>query len=160
MDRNEAPEILKAVAEAAQDVAAGLNKFLGPLPESKVDLTALIAKCFGVSSSLHNLAEAVEDTHRLATYARISPDVHNVAYSLDHTFKDVYQVVGEGFLEGKKAKLSQSMAYRRVWRNIVDYFQRESGNTLDRRLEYCRQLLLELTDILHEGYYKIGKELF
>lgn len=154
MDRNEAPEVLNAVAEAAQHVAAGLNKFLGPVPESKVDLTALIAKCFGVSSSLHNLAEAVEDTRRLATYAQISGDLHDVVSSLDHTFKDVHRIVGEGFAQAKKAKLPQSTAYRRVWKNIVEYFQRESGNNLVRRLEYCRQVLVDLTDILHEGYEK------
>ena len=152
MDRNEAPEILNAIAEAAQHVAAGLNKFLGPLPESKVDLTALIAKCFGVSSSLHNLAEAIENTRRPAIYTRVSADVHDVAHSLDHTFKDVHQIVGEGLLEAKKAKLSQNAAYRRVWRNVCDHFQRESGNALIRRLEYCRQLLVDLTDIFHEGY--------
>ena len=123
-------------AQDAQHVAAGLNKVLGPVPERKVDITALIAKCFEVSSSLHNLAEAVEDSRSSVTYKRISVDVHDVVHSLDHTFKDVHQIVGEGFADAKKAKLSQSTAYRKVWRNIEDHFRRESGNALTRRLEY------------------------
>ena len=152
MERNDAPKALNVVAQDAQQVAAGLNKFLGPVPESKVDITALIAKCFEVSSSLHNLAEAVENSHRSATYKRISVDIYDVVHSLDYTFKDVHNIVGEGFADAKKAKLSQSTAYHRVWRNIEDYFRRESGNTITRRLEYCRLLLFDLIDILHEGY--------
>ena len=152
MDRNDAPKVLHAVAQDAQDVAAGLNKFLGPVPECKVDITALIAKCFEVSSLLHNLAEAVEDSRPSTTYKRISVDVHDVVHSLDHTFKNVHQIVGEGFRNAQKAKLSQSTAYRKVWMYIEDYFRRESGNALTRRLEYCRRLLFDLIDILHEGY--------
>ena len=159
MDCNRAPKVLRDVAEAAQDVAAGFNKFLGPVPESKADLTALIAKCFEVSSSLHNLAKAVEDTRGLATYARISDDVRDVAYSLNYTFKDVRQIVGEGLAGAKNVKLSLSTPYRRVWRSIIDYFQRESGNMLIQRLEYCRRLLLDLADILHEGYEKNNQKI-
>ena len=151
MDRNDAPRILTAVAQAAQDVAAGLNKFLGPVSGSEVDITALIAKCFEVSSCLRDLAKAVEGSRRRSTYDEVSEGIHDVAHSLDHTFKDVHQIVGEGFADAKKAKLSQTTAFRKVWKNIIDHFQKESGNALVRRLEYCRRLLLDLTDILHEG---------
>ena len=155
MDRNKAPDALLAVAEAAQDVAAGLHKFLSPVSDSGVEITALISKCFAVSSSLRSLAVAVQDSRRLSLFNRVSGEVEDVAKSLDHTFKDLHQIVGEGFEDARKARLPMSAAYRKVWRNINDHFQRESGNQLVRRLDYCRLLLNDLCDILQDGYFPL-----
>lgn len=151
MDRNDAPQMLIAVAEAAQDVAAGLNKFLNPVADSAVEITALIAKCFAVSSALRDLATAIEELRRYSSYNKISDDIADVITSLDFTFKDVHQTVGEGFANIKNTGVSMTAAYRRVWRDIKARFQEESGNTLTRRLEYCRSYLQELTNILQEG---------
>ena len=151
MDRNEAPKVLVAVAEAAQDVAAGLNQFLNQVPNSDVDITSLIGKCYQVSSSLRELATAIEESRRLSQYHGISDEVTDVARSLDHTFKDVHQIVGEGFEDTRKAGKPRSSGFRRVWRNITDHFHKESGNTLERRLELCRKLLDDLCDVIHEG---------
>ncbi len=151
MERSEVAQVLNSVAEDAKYVAAGLNKFLKPVPESNVEIEALIAKCFEISSTLHSVSKAVKDTRGSSTYKGIALDLHDVVYSLDHTFKDVHQIVGEGFADAKKTKVSQSTVFRKVWKNITNHFQRQSGNTLFRRLEYCRLLLFELREVLYEG---------
>lgn len=158
MDRNEASVSLIAVAEAAQDVAAGLHKFISPVSDCDADITALIAKCFDVSSALRDLVKAINECRRLAQYHRISGEVQDTCESLDHSFKDVHQIVGEGFADAKRAKTSQTAAYRRVWRNIDEHFRSESGNPLVRRLEYCRLLLIDLYDILREGYLQKSRQ--
>lgn len=155
MDRNEVAQLLNAVAGDAKYVAAGLNKFLKPVPESKIEIEALIAKCFEISSALHSVSKAVKDTHGSATFKKVTQDVHDVVYSLDHSFKDVHQIVGEGFADAKKTKISQSTVFRKIWKTITDHFYRQSGNTLYRRLEYCRLLLSELREVLYEGYERI-----
>ena len=151
MDRSEIPKVLDGVAEDAKHVAAGLNKFLKPVSESNIEIEAVIAKCFEISSALHSVSKAVKDTRGLPAYKGVATDIHDVVYSLDHTFKDIHQIVGEGFVAAKKTKASQSTAFRRIWKNITDHFYRQSGNTLLRRLEHCRRLLSELYEVLYEG---------
>lgn len=151
MERSDAPKLLVKVAEAAQDVAAGLHKFLSQVVESDADIALLISKCFSVSSALRSLATAIEESRRLSQYSRISGEVEDVAASLDHTFKDVHQIVGEGFADAKRARVPINSAFRKVWKNINEHFQQQSGNTLVKRLEYCRLLLVDLCDILREG---------
>ena len=152
MERDDAPKELARVAEAAHDVAAGLHKFLTPVADHVVEITALISKCFAIKSSLLELASAVEESWRSSKYNRVSVHIEDVTHSLDYTFKDVHQIVGEGFSDAKKAKLSMTSGYRKAWRNINEHFQRQSGNPLVRRLEYCRLLMSDLIDVLHKGY--------
>lgn len=153
MDRDDAVRELLVVAGAAHDVAAGLNKFLVPVAEDAVEIKTLISKCFAVSSSLHGLASAIGRSTAAAAlaYGGIARPTAEVTACLDHTFKDVHQIVGEGLGDAKRAKVSVSTAYRKVWRNINQYFQGQSRNTLSRRLEYCCLLLDDLTRIIYEG---------
>ncbi|KAL8785318.1 MAG: hypothetical protein Q9195_008687 [Heterodermia aff. obscurata] len=53
---------LLAQAETAQDVAAGLNRFLDPVPEYSTEITALISECFAISSALRELQTAIGDS--------------------------------------------------------------------------------------------------
>ncbi len=151
MDVDEAPETLVKVAEASQDVAAGLNKFLTPVADSAPEITAVIGKCFALSSALRDLAKTIEELLQISRYRRVDAPIYDVAYSLDYTFKDIHAIVGQGFAEGHRRGLSQTTSYREVWRDINVHFQAESGNRLDRRLEYCRACIQELTIILIEG---------
>ena len=129
---------LIAVAETAQSIAAGLNKFLDPVPECSTEITGLIAECFAISSALRELSNAISDPLFYRSFALIREDVRTVLSSLDHTFYDVGHLFGG--LGGA--------TYRQVWREIDLHFQTESRNTLVTRLEYYRNFLIGLTRII------------
>ena len=151
MDFDEAPKTLLLVAEAAQDVAAGLNKFVAPVSTSAAEITELVSKCFAISAALQNLAKAVKSVRQISRYKSFQDEISDVTYSLDYTFKDVHQIVGEGFKEARDEGFTQITAFRQIWWDINDYFQTESGNNLSRRLDHCQAFLQKLTGILVEG---------
>ena len=140
---------LIATAESAQDIAAGLNKFLDPVSESSTEITSAIAECFAISSALRELDEAVGDFRQNRSYTSISDEVRAVLLSLEYTFEDVNHLFG-GL--SRTIHLSQSSAYRQVWREIENFFLKESRNTLSLRLEYYKRFLQDLICFLVEGY--------
>ncbi|MCJ1466592.1 hypothetical protein MMC07_005212 [Pseudocyphellaria aurata] len=139
---------LIATAETAQDIAAGLNKFLEPVSESSTEITGLIAECFGISSTLRELSDAVGDLRQNRRYLSISEDVRMVLLSLNYTFDDVRHLFG-GLARTNHITLSSG--YRQVWRDIETFFQGESRNTLGVRLEYYKTFLVHLVCIIIEG---------
>lgn len=132
---------LVARAEAAQDIAAGLNKFLGSVPNYSTEITALISECFAISSSLRELNTAIGDSRYNRGYHEISEDLTITLQSLEYTFHDVRRLFGD---LGRAEYISQSAAYRSVWEDITTHFMGESGNSLCRRLEFYRRFLLVL----------------
>ena len=140
---------LIATAESAQDIAAGLHKFLDPVSESSTDITSAIGECFAISSALRELDEAVGDPRQNRSYASISDEVRAVLQSLEYTFKDVNDLFG-GL--ARTIHLSQSSAYRQVWRDIEIFFRDQSRNTLSVRLEYYKRFLQDLICFMVEGY--------
>ena len=142
-----APQII-AVAEKAQDVAAALDKFLGPLDDQSAEITALMAECLHTSSALRALDRKIGDFPYHRHYPEISSDLTTVKDSLNYTFDDVKKIIG-GL--GRVVVGVPRAEYGYVWQDLCTFFREESGNTLRRRLEiYC--IVLEgLSDILTEG---------
>ena len=139
---------LIAMAETAQDVAAGFNKFLDPVSESSTEITALIGECFSISSALRELATAVEDARYIRKYASIAEDIRLVLRSLEYTFNDVIRLFG---LLGRTTYITVSEGYRQVWREIETSFRLESRNSLCSRLVYYRRFIHELNYIMIDG---------
>ena len=73
---------LIANAESAQDIAAGLNKFLDPVPEHATEITALISGCFAISSVLRELSAAIADPRYIRNYDLIFQDLDITLNSL------------------------------------------------------------------------------
>lgn len=142
---------LVAVAETAEDIGSGLNKFLDPVADHSADITALIAQCFSTSSALRRLDKAIGDFPRPRRYRYIAEDLTTVQHSLHYTFKDVERLFG-----GLGGGVIFGAAYRRVWRELNAHFYDESGNTLSRRLELYQDFLHELTNTVIEGYFKFA----
>ena len=136
---------LVATAETAQDIAAVLDEFLGPVSDYSTEITALISACYALSSALRGLSTAIGDSRFNVRYHRISEDLHITLLSLEYTFNDIKRLFG-GL--GRPTHISQSAAYRSVWREIATHFERESGNSLWRRLEYYQSFLLVLACIV------------
>ncbi|KAL9130883.1 MAG: hypothetical protein Q9217_001033 [Psora testacea] len=143
MDYDEAPNTLRRVAEAAEDVAAGMKKFSTLASSSAAEITDLVSKCFAISSALQYLARAITELWQISIYERYWYGIWDVAYSLDYTFKDIHRFVGEALKETLED---------RTWRDINEYFYNESGNSLNRRLELYQAFLQTLTDSLKEGW--------
>ena len=139
---------LIAVAETAQDVGAGLNKFLDPVADASAEIAALIALCFSISAALRRLDEAIEEYEYHRRYDHIHDDILNVRESLVYTFRDVQRLFGVGL--GRIAVLPGAQ-YRQVWRNLTTHFREESNNTLERRLQIYHDCLKGLTCVLNEG---------
>ena len=139
---------LIALAESAQDIASGFNKFLDPLPESSVEITALIAECYAISSALRDLNTLKEDPRYYQDFPFIYNDVAIVRESLDYTFRDVTRLFG-GL--GRLTHIPRRAALHHVWRDIDDFFYHESNASLCRRLEASKSFLLELTCLLING---------
>lgn len=148
MPYDEEDMALIAVAESAQDIAVGFNKFLDPVPEFSTEITGLISECYAISSALRELNTAKDDPQYYREYDIIYTDVSTVRTSLDYTFRDVFRLFG-GL--GRPTHISNRTAYYQVWIEIDDFFYDESHSSLCRRLEYNRQFLQELTCILMEG---------
>ena len=136
---------LLAQAETAQDIAAGLNRFLDPVPEYSTEITALISECFAISSAIRELRTAIGDSRFNRQYLEVQDDINVTLRSLDYTFEDVRRMFG-GL--GSAHHLSPASAYRSVWTEMTVHFQDESGNSLCRRLEYYRRFLLMLTCVV------------
>ena len=139
---------LLAQAETAQDIAAGLNRFLDPVPEYSTEITALISECFAISSAIRELRTAIGDSRFNRQYLEVQYDINVTLRSLDYTFEDVRRMFG-GL--GSAHHLSQGSAFRSVWRDITVHFQEESSNSLCRRLEYYRLFLLMLTSVVERS---------
>lgn len=140
---------LIAVAEKAQDIAAGFNKFLDPVPEFSTEITGLISECYAISSALRELNTAKEDPRYSYDYDFVARDVFIARQSLDYTFHDVFRLFG-GL--GRPSHISNRSAYNQVWREIHDHFYQESHSSLCKRLEYNRLYLTEITCILMDGF--------
>ena len=141
---------LIAVAEQAQDIAAGFNKFLDPLPEISTEITGLISECYAISSALRELNTAREDPRYAYDYDYVSRDVLTVRTSLNYTFADVSRLFGG--LGRPLSHVSNRALYNQVWREIDDHFYRESNASLLSRLEHNRLYIHELILILIERY--------
>lgn len=139
---------LIAVAESAQEVAVGFNKFLDPVPEISTEITALMSECYAISSELHKFHIARDDQRRYYEYDQIYTDVSNVWQSLECTFGDIIRLFG-GL--GRPGHVSRRAAYHQVWREIDSHFYQESRLSLCKRLEYNRLFLKQLNSILIDG---------
>ena len=138
---------LLALAQTAQDIGASLNKFLDPVDDYSAEITALIGQCFNTSSALRRLSELIgEGPPYPRRYLEIIEDKTLVTDSLDYTFRDVSRIVG-GLGRGGLAAAS----YRRVWRELEDFFLEESNNSLARRLVLYQDVLNGLQDHMIDG---------
>ena len=138
---------LIARAESAEDLASALMRFKETLPESAAEITALMTELFAVSTALTKLFRHREDPRYEFRYHLIADGVQLTLYSLDYTFDDFRQLLG-GL--GRPSPFSNGTTYRRVWRDILEHFEQESGNSLSRRLEICEEFLLQLLDQIEE----------
>ncbi|KAL8946686.1 MAG: hypothetical protein Q9222_006952 [Ikaeria aurantiellina] len=139
---------LIAVAESAQDIASGFNKFLEPVPEFSTEITALISECYAISSALRELITAKDDQQYYRKYDFIRADVTAVRESLHYTFHDVHRLFG-GL--GRTSAISRRTLYHQVWREIEDFFYQESHESLCRRLEHNRLFIADLACFLIDG---------
>ena len=138
---------LIAVAEECIDIAEALRRFLIPVDDESAEITALIAECYSVSSALRNLERTIGPFPHHRYYPNISYNLTTVKDSLNFTFEDVHRILGR---LGRVAVIPRA-EYGYVWDDLYDFFYRESGNALRRRLEIYGSLLDGLTDILFEG---------
>ena len=138
---------LIAVAEDCIDIAEALRRFLIPVDDESAEITALIAECYSVSSALRHLERTIGPFPHHRYYPNISYDLSTVKDSLKFTFENVHRILGR---LGRVAAVPRA-EYGYVWDDLREYFYRESGNFLRRRLEIYGILLEGLTDILIEG---------
>ena len=139
---------LIAVAEECIDIAEALRRFLNPVDDESAEITALIAECYSVSSALRKLERTIGPfPHHHRYYIDISANLTTVKDSLKFTFDDVHRILGR---LGRVAVVPRA-EYEYVWDDLCEYFYRESGNPLRRRLEIYGILLEGFTDILIQG---------
>ncbi|KAL8809780.1 MAG: hypothetical protein Q9200_003116 [Gallowayella weberi] len=118
---------LIGAAEDAQDIAAGFNKFLDPVPEFSAEITALISECYAISSALRELNTAKDDPRYYRDFEYIRNNVDIAQESLNYTFHDVRRLFG-GL--GRTSAISRRTLFYQVWREIDDFFYHESSGPL------------------------------
>ncbi|KAL8822803.1 MAG: hypothetical protein Q9191_006471 [Dirinaria sp. TL-2023a] len=131
-------DFIIARAELAQDVAAALDNFLTPVSDYATEITALIGECYGLSSALRELNTCYSDLHFHNNYDQVSTDIRVTLESISYTFDDVNDLL-TGL--GSTVHLSRTAAYRAVWDNIIVHFERQSNNSLGRRIGIYRKFL-------------------
>ena len=78
---------MSLVAEAAyaQDIGAGLSKFLDALPDQATEITALISELYAISSALRDLDTTIQSREYGHHVALIKDDLELVRLSLAYT---------------------------------------------------------------------------
>ncbi len=137
-------------AENAQDVAAGLNRFLDAIPECSTEITAVISELFAISSALRELHTALGSRRYGRRGPLIEEDMELALPSLNITLEDVVEMFG------RLGRSSLATAYRRVWKEICLKFRDEGGISLCSRLEIYRTFFIELALVL-TGYVHLLK---
>ena len=136
----------RASADEAENVAAGFRLFRDPLPEYATEITSLIADLYAISSSLNRL----DDLHKNRAYrqnlAVAHADVELVRTSLNYTFEDIIDFMGE--LDGVRGPPRD--LYRRTWMDLCAFFRTQSHETLSSRLAKYKTFLNELEDYVRK----------
>ena len=130
--------LIIATAESARDVATAFDRFLDPVSDYAAEITALISELFAISSALRELDTCYGDLHLNNYQEQISNDIHVALQSINYTFNDIKDLLS-GL--GSTVHLSRIAAYRAVWDNIIVHFERESNNSLCRRIGIYRRFL-------------------
>ncbi|KAI9704431.1 MAG: hypothetical protein M1836_007294 [Candelina mexicana] len=129
-------------AENAQDVAAGLNRFLDAIPECSTEITAVISELFAISSALRELHTALASRRYGRRGPLIEDDMELALPSLNITLEDIVEMFG------RLGRSPLATAYRRVWKVICLNFRDEGGISLCSRLEIYRTFFIELALVL------------
>lgn len=133
---------LAADAENARDVGAAFARFLEFLPEHFTEIAALVAELYAIRSALCDLDLLIisPEYGRRATF--ILDDLEIVQLSLELTLRDAHRLVDRLNHDGYRRS---AMAHREVWMDVCRYFQQESLNTLQTRLDRFRQFIMDLS---------------
>lgn len=133
---------LAADAQNARDVGTAFDRFLDALPDDYfTELTALVAELYAIGSALRDLDLVFTSPESGRRAIIIQDDLDLVQLSLSITLRDVRELFGGLDRDGYPPTVR---AYREVWIEICRHFERESGNTLQTRLERFRQFIMEL----------------
>lgn len=133
---------LAADAQNARDVGTAFDRFLGALPDYFTEITALVAELYAIGSALRDLDLIIISPEYGRRATCILDDLDIVQLSLSITLRDVRELFGGLDRDGYPPT---ARAYREVWIDICRHFERESGNTLQTRLERFRQFIMELS---------------
>lgn len=142
---------LLAARETAEDIATAFYKFRDPVSEHSTDITALIAELFAFSAAAQELHRVLVEPRYVVRKDLIQEDLRTLLGSTDHTFDDINRLFGKLSPTGRRRYLSDAAAYRAVWGDITDHFERERSETLLRRLQCYKKFTQDLTDIV-KGY--------
>lgn len=132
---------LVADAQNARDVGTDFDRFLDALPDYFTELTALVAELYAIGSALRDLDFIITSPEYGRRATIIQDDLDLVQLSLSITLRDVRDLFVGLDRDGYPPTVR---AYQEVWIEICRHFERESGNTLQSRLERFRQFIMEL----------------
>lgn len=133
---------LAADAQNARDVGTAFDRFLDALPDHFTEITAVVAQLYAIGSALRDLDFIIISPEYGRRVVCIQDDLDIVQLSLSITLRDVRELFDGLDCDGYPPTV---WAYREVWTEICRHFQRESGNTLQTRLERFRQFIMELS---------------
>ncbi|KAK5117946.1 hypothetical protein LTR62_003990 [Meristemomyces frigidus] len=123
---------LVTVAQDAEDAATGLHVFRESLPRYAIDITAIIAGLFAISSSLRRLVVAESDPHLQPSFYRIRQDVAMLLQSLQASINDIFNMF----------RRSRARSRQIVWEDLQHKMASEEGLGLLGRLE-CYRIFLQ-----------------
>lgn len=132
---------LAADAQNARDVGTAFDRFLDALPDHFTEITALVAELYAICSALRDLDLIIISPEYGRRAICIQDDLDLVQLSISITLKDVRELFAGLDRDGYPPT---ARAYREVWTDLCRHFERESGNTLQTRLERFRQFIMEL----------------
>ena len=144
---------LIAEAERAEEHADALRKFKDRVPEAARDITALISELYAISHALRDIERIFHIPEYGRNRGRIAEDLQLIRESLTYTLDCLFRILGR--LANGSSYVSDS-AYAMTWKDICNYFQKESRLSLRRRLELYRIFLQELVSIVKKSQPQPG----
>jgi hypothetical protein len=136
-------------AKDAEDTASGLHVFLGEIPQYRKDITGDIAELFAISSSLHELHEALHPCRFGRFQGRIKKDLEICLPSLGHTLDDVRDMFSKKKMKRRTAPgaFPGTPPYAELWNDSLGEFK-DQGIPLPKRLALYRSHLQGMNDAL------------
>jgi hypothetical protein len=136
-------------AKDAEDTASGLHVFLGEIPQYRKDITGDIAELFAISSSLHELHEALHPSRFGRYQGQILKDLEICLPSLGHTLDDVRDMFSKKKMKRRTAPgaFPGTPPYAELWIDSLAELKGQ-GISLPIRLQLYRSYLQGMNETL------------
>ena len=141
-------ELLRIIAEDAEEAAEGLLSFRDAVPGKNEQITELGVALYAISSKLKGLDSLIRDPRYSPNIQRIENDLYRVQQSLRYSLDTLMDYFG--YIDASEPK-SRRVAYPRILTQLSESFLKEDRGHMGICLETYKSLLRS-QELVMQGY--------